>query len=64
MSLQEIALGRVLMWLKTWQSGGLLWTRQWTFRLHITRGISCLDEEPFDSQQRLCCMYLATAVNI
>jgi hypothetical protein len=32
------------IWLRTQTSGGLLWTRQWTFGLHKRRGISWLAE--------------------
>jgi len=30
------------IWLRIWTSGGLLWTRWWTFGFHKSRGISWL----------------------
>jgi len=36
-------------WMET--GGGLLWTRQWNFRLHKIRGLSWLDEKPLACQE-------------
>jgi hypothetical protein len=53
----------VLIWLRIWSSGGLLWTRQWTFELHNMRGIPWAAEEMLDSQVGYCSVELGVYEN-
>jgi hypothetical protein len=49
--------GKVLtafVWLRIWRSGGLLWTRQWTFGFHKINVISWLAGRLLASQEGLC----------
>jgi hypothetical protein len=50
------------IWLRIGTSGGLLWTRQWTFGFHRRRGISWLAEWMLASQQGLCSRELVIKV--
>jgi len=60
-TLETVQRGRVCTgfnWLRIWTSGGLLWTRWYTFAFHRRRLMSWPDERLSSSQGRFCSMEL------
>ena len=51
--LKSIKTWTGLIWLRIGISGRVLWTRQWTFRLHKMRRISWLGEERLAFQEKI-----------
>ena len=50
------------MWYSRDSNSRLLWTWQWTFGLHIMKGISGLSEELLASHKQLCSMQLVNTL--
>jgi len=62
MDLKEIGwrMWAGFIWLRTGKRGWPLWTREWTFRFHETRGISWQAGELLVNQEALCSVELVT----